>query len=588
MNKMELDILASLIGSGSESQRTLSERSGYSLGAVNKTLRSLADQGFVGMDGEPSEKALEREKEYAPKRAVILAAGSGLRMVPLHKSTPKALLKVQGEVMIERTIRQLWEVGIREIAVVIGFMQEAFEYLIDDFGVELIVNNDFSDTNNIISLYLARNYLKNVYIIPSDIYCVENPFRNRELYSWYMMDDRETPDMDHRVNRKSEIVRAEETGNREIGIAYLAGEEADTVRERLEELAVRNRCRQLFWENTLERQGGSWIIYAREVDGRQYVEVNSFEQYRSLDQGTNSLRDEAYRTIEKVLGAGKEEIHDIRIIKKGMMNRSFRFEWKGKWYIIRVPDPESNRLVNRSAEAEVYGLLKGRGLSDNCLFIDPENGYKLTDFIPNARSMDPYSESDIRKCMSRVHELHDAGLKVSHHWDFYQVLEHYEALWGGEPSIYPDYERTKEKIYRLKPFIERYRGEETLCHVDVNPDNFLIYTDQDGEEKVCLIDWEFAAMQDPDVDVANCILYVMYDREHADRFIDLSCRGEVTPLRRAKIYAYMSVCGLIWSNWCECKNRLGIELGEYSLRQYRYAKDYYRLTTELLDEMGIR
>jgi len=42
------------------------------------------------------------------------------------------------------------------------------------------------------------------------------------------------------------------------------------------------------------------------------------------------------------------------------------------------------------------------------------------------------------------------------------------------------------------------------------------------------------------------------------------------------------VCGLLWSNWCEYKSRLGVEFGEYSLKQYRYAKDYYKLVKQEL------
>lgn len=42
------------------------------------------------------------------------------------------------------------------------------------------------------------------------------------------------------------------------------------------------------------------------------------------------------------------------------------------------------------------------------------------------------------------------------------------------------------------------------------------------------------------------------------------------------------MCGLLWSNWCEYKQMLGVEFGEYSLRQYRYAKEYFRYAKELI------
>jgi thiamine kinase-like enzyme len=42
----------------------------------------------------------------------------------------------------------------------------------------------------------------------------------------------------------------------------------------------------------------------------------------------------------------------------------------------------------------------------------------------------------------------------------------------------------------------------------------------------------------------------------------------------AKILAYVAVCGLLWSNWCEFKHLHGVEFGEYALRQYQYAREY--------------
>ena len=53
--------------------------------------------------------------------------------------------------------------------------------------------------------------------------------------------------------------------------------------------------------------------------------------------------------------------------------------------------------------------------------------------------------------------------------------------------------------------------------------------------------------------------------------------GDCPRETRLKIYCYIAACGLLWSNWCEFKRNLGVEFGEYSLRQYRYAKEYFRL-----------
>ena len=139
MNLVEADLLLALNQQHIENQRTLSEITGHSLGAVNQALTSLATDGYVeGFSLLP--RAQKRIQACRPKNAILLAAGYGMRMIPIQKEGPKALLCVRGEKLIERQIRQLQEVGIRDITIVIGFMKEKFEYLVDLFGVKLVVN----------------------------------------------------------------------------------------------------------------------------------------------------------------------------------------------------------------------------------------------------------------------------------------------------------------------------------------------------------------------------------------------------------------------------------------------------------------
>ena len=111
-------------------------------------------------------------------------------------------------------------------------------------------------------------------------------------------------------------------------------------------------------------------------------------------------------------------------------------------------------------------------------------------------------------------------------------------------------------------------------HIDAVPDNFLFEAEDD---EVRLIDWEYAAMQDPHVDLAMFSIYSFYDREQIDDLIDIYFNGSCDKNTRLKIYCYIAVGGLLWSNWCEYKRTLGVEFGEYSLRQYRYAKEYYKI-----------
>ena len=184
MNRQEYDILQNIYLNQFENQRILAKQSGHSLGIVNRSLKSLTIQGYIDEQIQPTNKTIRELREKSPKNAIILAAGFGMRMVPINTQYPKALIEVDGQPIIERSINQLNSIGVKDIYIVVGYMKEQFEYLIDEYKVKLIVNEKYAEKNNLHSLRLAADYLSNTYIIPCDIWCDKNPFHRYELYSW--------------------------------------------------------------------------------------------------------------------------------------------------------------------------------------------------------------------------------------------------------------------------------------------------------------------------------------------------------------------------------------------------------------------
>lgn len=588
MNIQENDILCFLLNEKYSNQRRVAEATGHSLGSVNRSIKDLQKEGYLGESMNLTNKALMEFKNKSPRRAIILAAGFGMRMVPINTEVPKGLLEINGEPLIERIIRQLQEVNINEIYIVVGFLKERYEYLIDTFNVELIYNSEYANRNNLHSLCKVKDKLSNSYIIPCDIWCSVNPFHTCELYSWYMVNDVVSNQGDVQVNRKMEIVRkpSKTKGNKMIGICYLTPEDANMISNQITKLENDEGYDNAFWEEALYCKNRMNIL-ARVVHAGDFVEINTYEQLRELDCNSNQLKTDAMQVICKTLNTSVDKITNITVLKKGMTNRSFLFECKNKKYIMRIPGEGTDKLVDRYQETNVYHAIADWQISDNINYINPDNGYKISEYIEDAKTCNPFCKDDVSKCMKFLRAFHELGLNVEHTFDIYSKIDFYESLWNGEPSIYKDYKLTKKNIISLRPFIEANIEKKTLTHIDAVPDNFLFYK-ENGAEKIRLIDWEYAGMQDPHIDIAMFCIYSMYNKTQIDQLIEMyfveGCEQKI----RIKIYCYIAVCGLLWSNWCEYKRLLGVEFGEYSLCQYRYAKEYYKMVQNELKKLEMR
>ena len=109
------------------------------------------------------------EESHIVKRAIIMAAGVGVRMCPLTRTTPKPLIAVNGVRMIDTVVSGLRTNGITDIYVVVGHLKERFyEWARGESGIHILENPYYDTCNNIASLYVAREYLGDCIILDGD------------------------------------------------------------------------------------------------------------------------------------------------------------------------------------------------------------------------------------------------------------------------------------------------------------------------------------------------------------------------------------------------------------------------------------
>ena len=575
MNIKEIEILRNI--NKDFSQRELANRFNISLGKVNQIINKLKKEKFIDDNNNITLKTKNYFKKHHPENAVILAAGYGMRMVPINTEEPKGLLEVKGETLIERLIKQLHEVGVQDIKIVVGFMKEHYEFLIDKYNVKLVVNSHYKDWNNIYSLFLVKDDISDTYILPCDVWFEKNPFSTIEDESWYLFGEEQVSGSNWQVKNNEKVRFNSSKGNKMIGLAYLNEMQGKNISKLLEK-SIEEKQYASFWEDVLEDKK-TFLLKGKLVSDNDHAEINSYEQLLDLDSGSTHLKNDAIEIIENILKVNKKDIHNIHTLKKGMTNRSFIFTVNNKRYIMRIPGEGTDKLIDRKEEYDVYQRVKKEPYTEKILYLNPDSGYKISEFLEDTRNSDANNIQDVKKSMSVLRKFHNQNYQVDHTFDLWKQIDFYESL-RKTASAYRDYEEIKDWVLKLKPFIEDNVTKWSLCHIDANYDNFLI----DQNNNVFLIDWEYAGMQDPDLDIAMYAIYAGYTKEKIDQLINIYYENKVSENIRYKIYAYVAVGGLLWSNWCEYKQSLGLDFGEYSLAQYRYAKEYSKLVLNYLEK----
>ncbi|MDB4349646.1 phosphocholine cytidylyltransferase family protein [Omnitrophica bacterium] len=115
---------------------------------------------------------------------VILAAGKGERLMPLTKNTPKTLLEVgNGDTILENQLLNIRECGIRDIALVVGYKGEQIEAKVKDLkkdiNISMVYNPFYDITNNLVSLWMAKEELREDFIILNgDVIFKQNVMKN--------------------------------------------------------------------------------------------------------------------------------------------------------------------------------------------------------------------------------------------------------------------------------------------------------------------------------------------------------------------------------------------------------------------------
>ena len=292
LTRKQFDVLEALATSNeSLTQRQLEEKTGHSLGTVNRILKELSELGYVE-NSTITNSGVNALEPYRAKRAIFIAAGFGTRLVPITFNTPKPLVRVHGVRIIDRLIDACLQAGINEIYIVRGYLGELFDQLLYKYPmIKFLENPVYNEANNISSSLVARYMLSNAYVFEADL-LISNPaiIKKYHYTSDFLAIKKERSD-DWCFKVKDGIIVEEKVGGegddiwQMVGISYWNEVDGHKLSQDIQDVYQSPGGKERYWEQVpLVYRKEHYAVEVRECHDEDIVEIDTFKELKAIDK----------------------------------------------------------------------------------------------------------------------------------------------------------------------------------------------------------------------------------------------------------------------------------------------------------------
>jgi len=290
LTKKQFDVLVYLesVQDRDVTQREVAKACKSALGTVNKVLEQLGQEKLT-KDNRITKKGIEALEPYRVKRAILLAAGFGSRMVPVTLNTPKPLIRVKGVRMIDTLLDAIYSAGIEEVVIVRGYLGEQFDQLLYKYPkLKFLENPAYNEANNIASAMCARYLMKNAYVMEADLVLYNKQLVTKYQYtSNYLGVPVEKTD-DWCFETKNKVITKLKIGGYDchhmFGISYWNEEDGAKISGHIKDVYEMPGGKERYWDQVaLEYFAKEYKVEVRECTFEDIVEIDNYSELKALD-----------------------------------------------------------------------------------------------------------------------------------------------------------------------------------------------------------------------------------------------------------------------------------------------------------------
>lgn len=297
MTRYEFEVLSFIEHKGKCNNvvRQISDTLCISGKVVTECLESLQDKGWIRIEGETlviTENGAEALEPYRVRRAVILAAGFGSRMMPATADRPKPLVTINGVRIIDTLLDALVRAGIEEITVIGGYQFGKWCELLKKYPfLRLIENKDYASTNNISSAMLSFDTLRDgAYLCEADLFISNPEIIRKYQYASNILGSYSLETDDWSFRMQDGYLTDYKKGNtycyNYYGISYWTAEDCDKLRSDFKDVYNSSGGKDYFWEFipfVLRKE--HYKVEIRPCLKQDVMEIDNYYELSQLDPG---------------------------------------------------------------------------------------------------------------------------------------------------------------------------------------------------------------------------------------------------------------------------------------------------------------
>lgn len=242
---------------------------------------------------------------------------------------------------------------------------------------------------------------------------------------------------------------------------------------------------------------------------------------------------------------------DAQIIKRlegGMSNYTYVVSSNGKKYTYRVPGKFAEKFVNRVDEWNNIQEINKLDLNNETTYVEILSGEKLAEYVEGTIMSETDVVSYNEMSVKALKKLHNSNLKLKDYNAFGRLAEDEQYCRETGFAHPEEYIVLRSKLEDMR---KNYAQVALVpCHCDYQPTNLVI----DGE-KLYVLDWEFAGMNDPFYDIA-CYGNAGFDK--ALSLLEAYVGHKPTKEELQRLYFHRAFQCLQWYNVAIFKDRIGL------------------------------